>query len=87
MRMNLVIAAMAMSIAMSANAATISAELADRYGLVEMESSHFDDVYMVISDHRDAGIDWDINDRFHNRQDAKRLFSSWANSLARQLDL
>ena len=32
-------------------------------------------------------VDWDINDRFHNRQDAKRLFSSWANSLARQLDL
>jgi hypothetical protein len=44
-----------------------------------------DDVYMVINDYRDAGNDWGINDRMRNRHDVKRLFGSWAGSLARQL--
>ncbi len=60
-----------------AGSATIQFTVSDQNG----------DVLLIAKDHRDAGHEWGINDRFQNKSDTKRLFNSWAKSLVKQLNL
>ncbi len=53
--------------------------------LLRVEIVRDEIVVAEIEDVRDAGRDWGINDRFHNKQHVKRMFSSWGSKIAKQL--
>lgn len=54
---------------------------------IEMQLKSGDETLLYIEDRRNAGHSWGMNNRFSNRQDVKRLMRSWANSLAKTIDV
>ena len=48
--------------------------------------SRDDEVIVDVQDYRDAGMNWQENNRFNNRRDTKRLFSRWANFVLAEIE-
>jgi len=50
-----------------------------------IEISLAEEIVLKLEDKRDAGSEWELNDRFHNAREVRQLFGKWARGLVHSL--